>query len=76
MDPRLHSRRTEIHAAELARQAELHRMVVGTRASERSAKSISPSRLGRLAGAIGSSTARVRTLAHGIPKLGSKANRA
>jgi hypothetical protein len=76
MDPRLNSRRTEIHAAELARQAELHRLGARTRAPERSAKSMSPSRLGSLAGAIGSSAARVRTLARGIPKLGSKANRA
>ena len=76
MDGRLNRQRAEVHSAELSRQAELHRRVVRTRASERSAKPSSPSLLGSLAGAIGSTTARVRTLARAIPKLGSKAHRA
>jgi hypothetical protein len=76
MDGRLNRQRAETHSAELARQAELHRLVVRSRASDRTAKSRSPSPLGSLAGAIGSTGARVRTFARGIPKLGSKANRA
>jgi hypothetical protein len=76
MDPRLNFRHAEIRSAELARQAELHRLVVRARASEQSAEARSPSRLGSLAGALGSTIAGVRSLARGIPVLGSKADRA